>query len=79
MPFCAVEVREKGFEEKISKYKDVGCVGIEEHASKILIDHELNLKLYKACAKIELPIMIHVATAPSGALDTVDLDGLMSD
>lgn len=61
IPFCVVEVREKGFEEKLSEYKDMGCAGVGEHTSKIPIDHKLNLKLYKRCGRPELPILIHMA------------------
>lgn len=79
IPFCTVEVREEGFEEKLVEYEAMGCAGVGEHTSKIAIDHQLNLKLYGTCAKLELPILIHVATEPSneyGVLDNVALDGL---
>lgn len=79
IPFCVVEVREEGFEEKIVKYVEEGCVGVGEHTSKIPIDHRLNLKLYKICGRLELPILIHIATSETneyGALDTTDLKGL---
>ncbi|MCW4027591.1 MAG: amidohydrolase family protein [Candidatus Bathyarchaeota archaeon] len=79
IPFCVVEVREKGSEEKLAEYKDMGCVGVGENTSKIPIDHKLNLKLYRRCGRLELPILIHMAISPSdeyGALDNVKLEGL---
>jgi len=79
LPFCVVEVREKGFEKRLSSYRDLGCMGVGEHTSKIRIDHVLNLKLYETCGKLELPILIHLAVASSdeyGALDSLLLEGL---
>jgi len=79
IPFCAVEVREIFFEEKVARYKDMGCLGVGEHTSKIPVDHRLNLRLYQTCGRLELPILIHVASSPSseyGALDTSSLEGL---
>jgi len=79
IPFCAVEVREAGFEDKLAKYKDMGCLGVGEHTSKISVDHELNRKLYRVCGRLELPILIHMAISSSdeyGALDTINLEGL---
>jgi len=79
IPFCAVEVREKGFEEKLAEFKHMGCAGVGEHTSKLPIDHRLNLRLYRSCGRLELPILIHMAISPSdeyGALDNVKLEGL---
>jgi len=79
IPFCVVEVREEDFEKKLARYVEEGCVGVGEHTSKIPINHRLNCKLYAACGRLELPILIHMATAETdeyGALDTPDLKGL---
>ncbi|RLI37526.1 amidohydrolase [Candidatus Bathyarchaeota archaeon] len=79
LPFCVVEVREEGLENKLIKYRDMGCLGVGEHTSKIEIDHKLNRRLYRACGRLELPILIHMAISPSdeyGALDTPELEGL---
>jgi len=79
MPFCAVEVREQIFEERVVRYVDMGCRGLGEHTSKISVDHELNLKLYRLCGKLEIPILMHLAITNSeayGVTDLPDLKGL---
>lgn len=79
IPFCVVEVREEDFEKKLPRYKDEGCVGYGEHTSKIPLDHPLNLKLYRLCGRLELPILIHMAVGEEdsyGVLDTIDLTRL---
>ncbi len=76
VPFCAVEVREHFFEERVVRYVDMGCKGFGEHTSKIPVDHELNLKLYRLCGRLEIPILMHVAMAHSDAYGTTDLKDL---
>ena len=76
IPFCAVEVREQIFEERIIRYVDMGCKGFGEHTSKIPVDHKQNLKLYKLCDRLEMPILMHVAVAYSNAYGVTDLPDL---
>jgi predicted TIM-barrel fold metal-dependent hydrolase len=81
IPFCAVEVREQFFEEKVLRYVDMGCKGFGEHTSKIPVDQQLNLRLYRICGRLEIPILMHIAIAPSdayGVTDSPDLKGLES-
>jgi len=78
IPFCVVEVREACLSERIVRYVDMGCKGFGEHTSKIPVDHDCNLKLYRVCGRLEIPILIHVAASKSdayGILDTPDLKG----
>ncbi|MGQ9514055.1 MAG: amidohydrolase family protein [Thermoproteota archaeon] len=79
IPFCAVEVREQCFEDRVLKYVEMGCKGFGEHTSKLPIDHELNLSLYRLCSRLEIPILIHLAFGDAeiyGAMDSPDLRGL---
>jgi predicted TIM-barrel fold metal-dependent hydrolase len=79
IPFCAVEVREQCFEEKVMRYVDMGCRGFGEHTSKLPIDHKLNQELYRLCGRLEIPILTHLAFGKSetyGAMDTLDLRAL---
>lgn len=79
IPFCVVEVREVCLSERITRYVDMGCRGFGEHTSKIPIDHDCNIRLYKVCGKLELPILMHIAALSSdtyGILDTPDLKGI---
>lgn len=78
IPFCVVDVREVCLEERVTRYVDMGVRGFGEHTSKIPVDHERNLKLYRLCGKLEIPILIHVAHSKDsqyGMLDTPDLRG----
>lgn len=79
IPFCVIEVREVCLTERITRYVDMGCKGFGEHTSKIPIDHDCNMKLYRVCGKFELPILIHIAASTSdayGILDSSDLRGV---
>jgi len=79
IPFCAVEVREQCFEERVIRYVDMGCRGFGEHTSKLPIDHKLNQELYRLCGRLEIPILMHLAFGRSetyGAMDSSDLSGL---
>jgi predicted TIM-barrel fold metal-dependent hydrolase len=79
IPFCAVEVREQCFEERVMRYVDMGCRGFGEHTSKLPIDHKLNQELYRLCGRLEIPILMHLAFGRSetyGAMDSSDLSGL---
>jgi len=61
VPFCAVEVREQCFEEKVMSYVEMGCRGFGEHTSKLPINHKKNLELYELCGRLEIPILMHLA------------------
>jgi len=79
IPFCAAEVREQCFDDRVKRYVEVGCRGFGEHTSKLPIDHELNLHLYRLCGRLEIPILIHLAFGDRevyGAMDSPSLDGL---
>ena len=79
IPFCVVDVREVCLKERVTRYVDMGARGFGEHTSKIPVDHERNLKLYRLCGRLEIPILIHVAHSRAstyGVLDTPDLRGL---
>jgi predicted TIM-barrel fold metal-dependent hydrolase len=79
LSFCAVEVREQCFDDKIIRYFEMGCKGFGEHTSKLPIDHELNIELYRLCGRLEIPILIHLAFGGDetyGAMDSPDLKGL---
>ncbi len=79
IPFCAVDVREQCFDDRIKRYVEMGCRGFGEHTSKLPIDHELNHNLYRICGRIEIPILIHLGFRDQeiyGAMDSPNLDGL---
>lgn len=78
IPFCSLDVREPFFEEEMRLYVDMGCEGFGEYTCKVPLNHRINLKLFHICAKLEIPILFHIATSendPYGALDP-KLDGL---
>ncbi len=79
IPFCVVEVRETCLSERVVRYVDMGCKGFGEHTSKIPVDHDCNLRLYRVCGRLEIPILMHIAASSSetyGVLDTPDLKGV---
>ncbi|MEM2848808.1 MAG: amidohydrolase family protein [Candidatus Bathyarchaeia archaeon] len=79
IPFCVVDVREACLSERITRYVDMGCKGFGEHTSKIPVDHDSNLRLYRICGKLEIPILMHIAASSSdvyGVMDTPDLTGV---
>jgi len=78
IPFCSIDVREPFFEEEVRLYADMGCKGFGEYTCKVPLTHRLNLKLLHTCAKLEIPVLFHLAVSesdPYGALDP-DLSGL---
>ena len=59
IPFCVIDPRATNAEDKIKKYVEKGCKGFGEFKVKLPIDDPRSLKLYKICAKLEIPILIH--------------------
>jgi len=79
IPFCAVEVREQCFKEKVMRYVEMGCRGFGEHTSKLPVNHNQNLELYDLCGRLEIPILLHLAFGKSetyGVMDSPGLEGL---
>jgi len=79
VPFCAAEVREQCFEERVMRYVDMGCRGFGEHTSKLPIDHRQNLELFELCGRLEIPLLLHLAFGRSetyGVMDSPELEGL---
>jgi len=79
IPFCAVEVREQCFEEKVKRYVEMGCRGFGEHTSKLPISHNQNIELFDLCGRLEIPILLHLAFGKSetyGVMDSPELEGL---
>ena len=61
IPFCEFEPRKLGVVDKIEYYiKDKGCKGVGEIKSRIRVDHPTLMKVYELCAKLEVPVLIHL-------------------
>jgi predicted TIM-barrel fold metal-dependent hydrolase len=64
IPFCNVDPRHryKGqFEpyDIIKMYKEEGCKGFGEHLAGLPVDSYQNQKIYEACGKLKMPILMH--------------------
>ncbi|MDC0936456.1 amidohydrolase family protein [Pirellulales bacterium] len=68
IPFCAIDPRalsthltdRQQVVDMLRRYRDAGARGFGEHKAKMPIDDPLNMKLYEACAEIQLPVLFHL-------------------
>ena len=61
IPFCGFEPRDPLAIEKIEDYiKNKGCKGVGEIKSRIRVDHPALMKVYRLCARLEVPVLIHI-------------------
>jgi len=58
--FCAIDPRVLRVEEKIEKYVKMGCKGFGEYKVAMKVSDPLSLKIYKKCAELEIPMLIHM-------------------
>jgi predicted TIM-barrel fold metal-dependent hydrolase len=71
--FCAVDPRANsgnpkrfgridgpGLVELLKRYKEQGARGFGEHQVGLPFDHPLMMEVYRACEKVELPILFHL-------------------
>jgi predicted TIM-barrel fold metal-dependent hydrolase len=59
IPFCCLDPRTPRVANKIASYVKRGCKGYGEHKVSLPIDHERSREIYKACNKLQVPIVIH--------------------
>ncbi len=80
IPFCSIDPRTsyngstKGLLGMLQAYKDAGAKGFGEHKPGVKIDDPLNMKLYEACAELQLPVLFHLDNQRN--MDTPGLPGL---
>lgn len=80
LPFCCIDPRtsyrhgQQGLTDMIRKWKDDGALGFGEHKCGVAIDDDANLRLYEACATLELPVLFHMDTVRN--FDEPGLPGL---
>lgn len=66
IPFCAIDPRTinldgvNGMVEMLRRYIDAGAKGFGEHKTGIAIDDSRNMRLYEACANVDLPVLFHL-------------------
>ena len=68
IPFCAMDprvlsthlTRSQQVVDMLQRYRDAGARGFGEHKAKLPIDDSLNMKLYEACAEVQLPVLFHL-------------------
>ncbi len=82
VPFCAIDPRTLGTHlpeqqqvvDMLRRYQDAGARGFGEHKPLLEIDHDLNLRLYEACAAVGLPVLFHLDNKAN--MDRPGLPGL---
>ena len=82
IPFCAIDPRTLGTHltttrqvvDMLERYIDAGARGFGEHKAQLDIDAPLNMKLYEACAEVELPVLFHLDNRAN--MDKPGLPGL---
>lgn len=68
IPFCSIDPRTinlPNFEAKkdlLKRYRDAGARGFGEHKPGVAIDDPRNLELFRACAELQLPMLLHLDT-----------------
>ena len=60
IPFCAVDPRRENAEERLRKLVKMGVRGYGEHKVRILVDNPDAIRMYKLCAELNLPVLIHL-------------------
>ena len=61
VPFCWFEPRDPNLLNKIRDYViNRGCRGVGEIKSRIRVDHPVLMKVYELCARLEVPVLIHL-------------------
>jgi len=74
VPFCTVDVEhESKIEEKIEELVNLGCKGYGEHKVKLRIDDPRAKKIYRACGKLGIPVLVHLGWKGNGW--NLDIDG----
>lgn len=80
IPFCSIDPRNvhlagvKPKRELLERYVEAGARGFGEHKPGVAIDHPGNLDLFRACAELDLPVLLHVDTVRN--VDEPGLPGL---
>ena len=66
IPFCSIDPRtsyqggHRGLVGMLKRYRDQGCRGFGEHKPGVPIDDPRNIRLFKACAEVGLPVLFHL-------------------
>ena len=83
LPFCNVDPRAIGnskdseLEILLEFYKNQGCVGVGEVLPKMEFTHPKMLNLYRACEKMELPLLFDMYSLPNRTYGLSDEPGLV--
>jgi len=60
VPFCAVDPRRENAEDRLRRLVEIGVRGYGEHKVRILADNPDAIRMYKLCAELHLPVLIHL-------------------
>ena len=66
IPFCAIDPRTsinggaKGLRDMLRAFVEAGVKGFGEHKVGLPIDDARNMRLYEACAELQLPVLFHL-------------------
>ena len=82
VPFCAIDPRALGTHlttkgdviDMLRRYEESGARGFGEHKPRLAIDDPLSMRLYEACAELEMPVLFHLDN--SANMDQPGLPGL---
>jgi len=60
IPFCAVDPRRENAEDRLRGLVGMGVRGYGEHKLRILADNPDAIRMYRLCAELNLPVLIHL-------------------
>lgn len=66
IPFCDIDPRsnyltsEAAIRDLLDRYIEAGARGLGEHKCGVPIDHPGNLRIFRVCSQLELPILYHM-------------------
>jgi hypothetical protein len=60
VPFCGIDPRREDPERVLRELVDQGCKGYGEIKVRLLADNPDLLRMYRLCAELRLPVLIHI-------------------
>lgn len=80
--FCNVDPRQGNYTDKadlthlIGQYKEKGAKGLGELTASLYADDPMMQNLFRSCAELDMPVLIHIAPQFGGTYGIVDELGL---
>ena len=80
--FCNVDPRQGNYTDKadllhlVGQYKEKGAKGLGELTASLYADDPMMQNLFRACAELDMPVLIHIAPQFGGTYGIVDELGL---